>query len=336
MDKSDLSTKAESVRVLNNVRSSVNPSAPASGAIVDCTDWNSVEVDVILSGSYTGTVEIYGNNGGAWLQEEHPNASQAVTQSRRYTVLNVAQQVTAGVSSISGSGDGGITVILTPLDAGSAVGVSIVGPTTVMANQGANGADAWPVDTELPAASALADATANPTAPEVGAALEGFNGTTWDLLRTIAASGAGLGVLKTGTLGEAITLHASAAETASANGTPVTGLGWRKRYLIVLDVTAAASLGTDTLDAYVDVSIDGAKWLNAAHFAQILGNGGAKTRFAVLEATSPGTSDLDATADAAAGTVRPTMSGLPQMRARWAIAGGGAQSFTFSLTGWAI
>ncbi len=42
------------------------------------------------------------------------------------------------------------------------------------------------MDTELPAAAALADATANPTAPLVGACLEAFNGTTWDRLRADA------------------------------------------------------------------------------------------------------------------------------------------------------
>jgi hypothetical protein len=40
------------------------------------------------------------------------------------------------------------------------------------------------VDTELPAAAALADATANPTVPGVGAFLMGYNGTTWDRART--------------------------------------------------------------------------------------------------------------------------------------------------------
>lgn len=40
------------------------------------------------------------------------------------------------------------------------------------------------VDTELPAAAALADATANPTVPTAGSALLGFNGTTWDRVRT--------------------------------------------------------------------------------------------------------------------------------------------------------
>lgn len=40
------------------------------------------------------------------------------------------------------------------------------------------------VDSELPAAAALADTTANPTVPGVGGFLLGFNGTTWDRLRT--------------------------------------------------------------------------------------------------------------------------------------------------------
>jgi len=40
------------------------------------------------------------------------------------------------------------------------------------------------VDTELPTAASLSDATANPTAPIVGAANIGFNGTTWDRIKT--------------------------------------------------------------------------------------------------------------------------------------------------------
>jgi len=43
------------------------------------------------------------------------------------------------------------------------------------------------VDTELPAAAALADGVANPTVPGVGASLIGFDGVTWDRLRTTEA-----------------------------------------------------------------------------------------------------------------------------------------------------
>lgn len=40
------------------------------------------------------------------------------------------------------------------------------------------------VDSELPSAAALADATSNPTVPGVGGFLMGYNGTTWDRVRT--------------------------------------------------------------------------------------------------------------------------------------------------------
>lgn len=44
-------------------------------------------------------------------------------------------------------------------------------------------------DTELPAAALLGDATANPTTPLAGAALEVFNGATWDRARGDVANG---------------------------------------------------------------------------------------------------------------------------------------------------
>ncbi len=50
-------------------------------------------------------------------------------------------------------------------------------------DQGAAGVDPWLVDTELPAAAALADTTANPTTPVIGAFGFGWSGTSWDRLR---------------------------------------------------------------------------------------------------------------------------------------------------------
>src|SRR5437016_4887392 len=59
------------------------------------------------------------------------------------------------------------------------------------------------VDTEMPAAAGLADATANPTTPLVGSANEVFNGTTWDRARsaTNATGTSGTGLLGAGVLG---------------------------------------------------------------------------------------------------------------------------------------
>jgi hypothetical protein len=61
------------------------------------------------------------------------------------------------------------------------------------------------VDTELPAATALGDSTANPTAPHVGSCIEAFNGTTWDRIKTDtalagnAANDTAVGILAAGT-----------------------------------------------------------------------------------------------------------------------------------------
>lgn len=135
--------------------------------------------------------------------------------------------------------------------------------------------------------------------------------------------------------GEAFTLLASAARTAGANGAAVLGFARFHRLLLLLDVTAAAADAGDTLDVYVDGSLDGTTWFNIAHFTQVLGNGGAVKLVAVVDPSNPGTSVIAVTADAAAGAVRPAIF-APQLRARWAIAdtGDGDQSFTFSVTGY--
>lgn len=133
--------------------------------------------------------------------------------------------------------------------------------------------------------------------------------------------------------GRLVTLAASAARTAGANGTPVTGLGWVRRLIVVLDITASATDAGDTLDVFVDVSPDGGTtWLNAVHFTQQAGNGSARAEFAVLDPSNPGTSVVNVTADAAAGAVRPALFG-DAIRARWEIvdSGDADQSHTFSV-----
>jgi hypothetical protein len=140
--------------------------------------------------------------------------------------------------------------------------------------------------------------------------------------------------------GEVMTLFASAARGASAgtNGADVATYGERARYIFVLDITAAATDVTDTLDVYVDVlNPDLTTYTNAIHFTQALGTGGVKRFHAVLDATNPGTSVIDATSDAAAGAVRPGLFGQA-FRGRYVEVdpGAGVSSFTFSLLGYAV
>jgi len=140
------------------------------------------------------------------------------------------------------------------------------------------------------------------------------------------------------TQGEIIALAESAARgaTAGTNGTPIYIAGERKRYIFILAVTAAASEVTDTLDVFVDWSIDGITYYNGGHFTQAVGTGGAKAYYMIFDPTAPGTAVIDATADVAAGAVRPALFGA-YARARWVIvdAGGVAASFTFSVIGYA-
>lgn len=137
----------------------------------------------------------------------------------------------------------------------------------------------------------------------------------------------------------AITLLASGARTSGTDAlaTAVEGIGDLKEAQILLDVTAAGSAADDTLDVYVDTTLDGGTtWINVVHFTQVLGNGGAKKFGATLAPQSAvATAPVALTADAAAGAVRPGFLGN-QLRARYTIvAGAGTHAFTFSVTAFA-
>jgi len=138
--------------------------------------------------------------------------------------------------------------------------------------------------------------------------------------------------------GETFTLAASAARTATAvtNGTAIYFGGERQRFIVFLDVTAAATDIDDTLDVYIDFSLDNVTFYNGGHYTQVLGNGGVKSFYMVFDPSAPGTAGIAVTSDAAVNTVRPALIG-PYIRARWVIVnpGGGAASFTFSVLGFA-
>lgn len=105
------------------------------------------------------------------------------------------------------------------------------------------------------------------------------------------------------------------------------------RLSAVLSVTAAATEVNDTLDVFIDASIDEeATWINIVHFTQVLGNGGAKKFVAIA---GPHNSDeFDVTADLAAGVVpRDLIGGV--FRVRWTVVDptGANASFTFNVKG---
>lgn len=137
--------------------------------------------------------------------------------------------------------------------------------------------------------------------------------------------------------GESITLAASAARTASANGTAVYIGGERRRFIFICSITASATDAGDTLDVYIDWSLDNSTFYNGGHFTQQAGNGAAAKMFMVFDPSNPGTSVIAVTSDAASGAVRPGLFG-PYVRARWAIADSGDanSSHTFSVLGYAL
>lgn len=131
------------------------------------------------------------------------------------------------------------------------------------------------------------------------------------------------------------TLFASATRTtavANQAGTAVTDLSRTTRAEVTLDVTAMAGVAGDVLDVYVDAEVSPGKFVNAAHFTQVAGNGAAQTKVAILDPSNPGTAEINVTSDAAGGAVRPAVWGM-SLRGRYTLvkSGAGEPSATFSL-----
>ncbi|HXJ32363.1 MAG TPA: hypothetical protein VNG35_17125 [Gemmatimonadales bacterium] len=139
-------------------------------------------------------------------------------------------------------------------------------------------------------------------------------------------------------LNDAILLVPSAATAASGNlVVPGKGLGRYRACVLLLDVTAAATLAGDTLNVYVQKNVGPpggtAVWSDMASFTQVLGNGGAK-QFRCGLATSgvavPAMAAVGAAA-LAAGSVSSGEAWSSDWRVQWVVAGTG--TFTWSLTG---
>ena len=102
--------------------------------------------------------------------------------------------------------------------------------------------------------------------------------------------------------------------------------------MYVLDVTAAASDVGDTLDVYIQSSVDGTTWDDFIHFTQVLGNGGAKKFRAAHNSIITPTTALGPEADGtlAAGVKQGPLGS--QFRIKYVIVDADADaSFTFSV-----
>lgn len=133
-------------------------------------------------------------------------------------------------------------------------------------------------------------------------------------------------------------LLVSAARTASGNsGVLPIDFSQVAAADLLLNVTAAATEAGDTLDVYVQSSVDdGTTWNDFVHFTQVLGNGGAKKFHAKWVRGITPTTALGAPKDAtlAAGVEQGPIGG--DVRIKWVIVDAvttGNQSFTFSVSG---
>lgn len=124
------------------------------------------------------------------------------------------------------------------------------------------------VDTELPAAAALADNVGNPTAPAVGAFAMGWDGTNWDRIRApggiveVADGGGSLTIDGTvtanqGTAGAAWEVIGDVAHDVAAPANPVVVGGQMET---MADSAPATRAGTDA-DAVKLAAVDGALYV---------------------------------------------------------------------------
>lgn len=134
-----------------------------------------------------------------------------------------------------------------------------------------------------------------------------------------------------------VDLLASAARTASGTFTPdaaiAHSLARGGRATLQLTVSAAATDVGDTLDVYIQHSVDGGTtWDDFVHFTQVLGNGGAKKFLAAWSSTITPTTALGAPADGAlAAGVKQGPIG-PQIRVKWVVVDADVDgSFTFGI-----
>jgi len=130
------------------------------------------------------------------------------------------------------------------------------------------------------------------------------------------------------TIAENQIILASAARTSTGTGDAVVLDGFAA-LVLQLDVTAAATDAGDTLDVFLQTTVDGTNWVDIHHFTQVVGNGGAKRYYAKVMFDAALTEFENGAALGAAGGRSIFGS---QYRVRWAIVDADADaSFTFSV-----
>ena len=282
--------------------------SPVSGTVTIADGSGPVTVDGSVSVSnfpatqpVSGTVTVQ-DGGGSITVDGTVGVSGTVTVDGSAVTQPVSVQntsVTVDGRGTAGTPTGGVVTVQ---------GASSGQPLPVAwSGQSVNIGNIPTVDTELPTAAALADGVSNPTVPTVGAALVGFNGTTWDRVRLTAADA--VTVTQVPSTSGGLTGQ-SWLTTASTNGTVVKAsagqlFGWvftntsgQQRYVKIYDsATVTAGSGTPKLRIMVPGNTTGAG-IVAAEFTN-----GIAFSTGICFTVTGGVSDLDVTTVSANETI---------------------------------
>lgn len=124
-----------------------------------------------------------------------------------------------------------------------------------------------------------------------------------------------------------VAVLASSTQTESTNSPSMRLPDLVAGIAFTLNVTAAAQEAADTLDVKVQTQLDGTNWVDVVHFAQVVGNAGAKRH---IEKIVPSAAEAGFEDGAlGAGTVRNLFGEL--WRVVTTIVNNTAPSFTFSV-----
>lgn len=136
----------------------------------------------------------------------------------------------------------------------------------ISGNVGITGTPA--VDTELPAAAALADATVNPSAPAVGSFVHSYNGATWDRARGDTTNGLDVDVTRVGgTVATQDTIDTASGTITTQNLVPAGAATASSAVEITL--TGASTIAIQVTGVYtgalsLQVTADGSTWVTLA------------------------------------------------------------------------
>lgn len=240
--------------------------------------WDGTAVQVVRTDS-TGVLAIQDNGSSITVDGSVSVSNFPATQTVSGTVTANAGTGTFVV------GDGGSSLTVDGTVAATQSGTWNIGTLTSITNT-VTVSGTVTADTELATAAALSDAAANPTTSTVGAATLGFNGTTWDRLKSEGTNADAEAVSTTGSL------------SVCSHSEVFNGTSWdRMRAASALDGTAATSHTGVLAVLQPGKRFDPANLGTAANSTSVVDVNGSNSISIGIETTTTGTFTIEATSD---------------------------------------